>query len=135
MGHATLLPDDTSYVSHRQVTKDCLLSYGGNRYSVPYRYAGKTVTVREALDSGILRVFHQQDGIAEHRLAAGKGEMVIEPAHYGSLPRRRRPTDARVRATVPELTPGPGVGLHHAVPLVEVRSLASYEEVAHVATV
>jgi len=126
---------DTSYVSHRQVSKDCLLSYGGNRYSVPYSHAGKTGTVREALDSGVLRVFHQQDCIAEHHLAAGKGEMVIESAHYGSLPRRRRPPHSTGKTAVPELTPGPGVGLHHAVPLVEVRSLASYEEVAHVATV
>jgi hypothetical protein len=80
-------------VSHRQVTKDCLISYGGNRYSVPYRYAGRTVTVREGLDSGAIRVFHQQDWIAEHRLAQGKGEMVIEAAHYGSL--RKAPPSTR----------------------------------------
>lgn len=130
-------PDyDTSYVSHRQVTKDCLISYGGNRYSVPYRYAGRTVTVREGLDSGAIRVFHQQDWIAEHRLAQGKGEMVIEAAHYGSLPRRDRQLQPKVAAMpVAELIPGPGVGLHHAVPWVEARPLAIYEEVADVATV
>lgn len=130
-------PDyDTSYVSHRQVTKDCLLSYGGNRYSVPYRYASRTVTVREGLDSGAIRVFHQQDCIAEHRLAQGKGEMVIEAAHYGSLPRRDRQLQRAVEPVpVAELIPGPGVGLHHAVPWVEARPLAIYEEVADVATV
>ena len=41
-------PDyDTSYMSHRQVAKDCLLSYRGSRYSVPHAYAGKSVIVRE----------------------------------------------------------------------------------------
>lgn len=130
-------PDyDTSYRSHRQVSKDCLLSYRGNRYSVPYRYAGKTVTVREGLDSGAIRVFHQQDCVAEHRLAHGQGEMVIEASHYSSLPRRERLFQPKVETgPVVELMPGPGVGLHHAVPQVEARALAIYEEVSDVATV
>jgi transposase len=129
-------PDyDTSYVSHRQVTKDCLISYGGNRYSVPHAYAGKTMTVRETLDSGVVRIFHQQDRIAEHKLATGKGAMVMEAAHYGSLPRKNRAPVATANEPVRELVPGPGVGLHHAVPQVELRALAIYEEVAHVAAI
>jgi transposase len=124
---------DTSYRSQRQVTKDCLFSYRGNRYSVPHLYAGKAVTVCEALDSGAIRVFHQQERIAEHQLAPGKGEMIMEPAHYGSLLRRNRAAERMVKSPVVELIPGPGVGLHHAVPEVESRALAVYEEVAHVA--
>ena len=72
-------PDyDTSYVSRRQAAKDCLVSYRGNRYSVPYAYAGKSVTVRQPLDTDTIRIFHQRNLIAEHELAPGKGEMVIE---------------------------------------------------------
>ncbi len=34
-------PDyDTSYMEDRRVAKDCMLSYRGNRYSVPFRFAG-----------------------------------------------------------------------------------------------
>ena len=129
-------PDyDTSYRSQRQVTKDCLLSYRGNRYSVPHAYARKPVTVCEALDSGVIRIFHQLEQIAEHPLAHGKGKMVIEPAHYGSLPRRNRQPLAPATTAPLELIPGPGVGLHHAIPQVETRSLATYEEVAHVAAI
>jgi transposase len=129
-------PDyDTSYVSHRQVAKDCLFSYGGNRYSVPHVYAGKTVTVRQALDSGVIRVFHQQDSIAEHPLAPGKGEAVIDAAHYGNLPHRNRQPASQVKSVPMQLIPGPGVGLHHLVPEVAVRLLSTYEEVADVATV
>ena len=52
-------PDyDTGYVGHRQVAKDCLVSYRGNRYSVPHSYAGKSVLVREPLDAGTVRIFH-----------------------------------------------------------------------------
>ena len=43
---------DTSYVSHRQVAKDCRFSYRGNRYSVPHAYAGKSVLVRERYEKG-----------------------------------------------------------------------------------
>lgn len=106
-----------------------------NRYSVPYAFAGKTVIVRQTLDSGLIRIFHQQDRIAEHALAAGKGAMVIDPAHYGSLPRRERTKKPELFIPAAELMPGPGVGLHHAIPEVEMRPLAIYEEVAHVAAV
>ena len=129
-------PDyDTSYVSHRQVAKDCLVSYCGNRYSVPHNYAGKSVVVREPLDASRIRIFHQRDLIAEHRLATGKGGMIVDPAHYARLPRRERILTLTAPAAIAELTPGPGVGLHHPVPVVELRSLAIYEEVAHVAAV
>ncbi len=126
---------DTSYVSHRLVAKDCMLAYRGNRYSVPHAYAGKSVVVREPLESGRIRIFHQQDMIAEHALSEVKGEMVIEPAHYASLPRKSRPAISKPAPTISELTPGPGVGLHYIVPEVEFRSLAIYEEVAYVASV
>jgi hypothetical protein len=126
---------DTDYVSHRLVAKDCLLSYRGNRYSAPHLYAGKSVVVREGLDSNSLRIFHHRDLIAQHPLASGKGAMVIEPEHYRSLPRRSRLPAASVTTPVAQLTPGPGVGLHHPIPEVEVRPLAMYEEVAYVAAV
>ena len=129
-------PDyDTSYVSHRQVAKDCLVSYRGNRYSAPHHYAGKSVVVREPLDSSMVRIFHQRELIAQHRLGTGKGEMIVDPAHYARLPRRERILTLTAPAAIAELTPGPGVGLHHPVPVVELRSLAIYEEVAHVAAV
>lgn len=123
---------DTSYVSHRQVSKDCLLSYCGNRYSVPHDYAGCSVTVRQALDSGTIRIFHQQDKVAEHILGAGRGAMIVNPEHYASLPHRAsRPIQISTES-VAELMPGPGVGLHYPVPDVEWRSLSAYEEVADV---
>jgi transposase len=130
---------DTSYVSHRQVAKDCLVAYRGNRYSVPHAHAGRSVVVREPLGAGTIRIFHQQDLIAEHRLSGSRGEMVIERCHYASLPRRPRMPILHSPSPVVELTPGPGVGLHFVAPEVEFRPLSIYqsfcEEVAHVASV
>jgi hypothetical protein len=99
---------DTSYVSHRLVAKDCLFSYRGNRYSVPHAYAGKSVTVREPLDSGMIRVFDRRDRIAEHKTATGKGVMVVEAARYGELPRRSGTATVKPPLeAVAELVPGP----------------------------
>jgi transposase len=144
---------DTSYVSHRQVARDCLVAYRGNRYSVPPAHVGKSVVVREPLDSGTIRVFCQQELVAEHRLSAAKGAMIVDPSHYASLPRRSRAPILKTLLPVVELAPGPGVGLHYVAPKVEFRSLSIYqtfcetgvpgdgvsslgwEEVAHVASV
>ena len=135
------------------MAKDCLVSYRGNRYSVPHEYAGRSVLVREPLDSGTIRVFDRQQLIAEHRLATGKGAMVVQPSHYGNPPRRARLPIAPAVTVLAELAPGPGVGLHYAIPEVELRPLSIYnsfcetgdpgdgfsslgwKEVAHVAAV
>jgi hypothetical protein len=51
-------PDyDTSYMEDRRVAKDCTLSYSGNRYSVPFRHAGKTVLVREPVAGGRIEIY------------------------------------------------------------------------------
>jgi hypothetical protein len=95
--------------------------------------------VREPLDSGTLRIFHQQELIAEHRLSSSRGEMVIDRTHYASLPWKSRLPVANTSAAIVELMPGPGVGLHYVAPEVEFRPLSIYnafcEEVAHVASV
>ena len=85
---------------------------------------------------GRIEIYSEIKVIAEHRLAEGRGVMVIDPAHYAGLPERRRP---RGPAPPPDgspgvvaLTPGPGVGRRFLAPEVEQRSLAVYEEVADV---
>ena len=132
-------PDyDTSYMEDRRVAKDCLLSYRGNRYSVPFRYAGKTVLVREPVRGGSIQIYSDVKIIAEHRLAEGRGAMVIVPEHYEGLADRRptrRPAPSPEGAPQIELTPGPGVGRGFLAPEVEQRSLAVYEEVADVTAI
>jgi len=133
-------PDyDTSYMEDRRVAKDCLLSYRGNRYSVPFRFAGKTVLVREPVDRGRIEIYSDVKVIAEHQLAEGRGVMVMNPAHYAGLEEQRRargpaPPNGSASAVV-ELTPGPGVGRGFVAPEVEERSLAVYQEVADVAAI
>src|SRR6266487_6330792 len=132
-------PDyDTSYMEDRRVAKDCMLSYRGNRYSVPFRHAGKTVLVREPVSGGKIQIYRDIQLIAEHQLAEGRGVMVIDPTHYQGLAERRRdrgPGSASPAVERIELSPGPGVGRGFLPPEVEQRSLAVYEEVADVAAI
>jgi transposase len=133
-------PDyDTSYMEDRRVAKDCMLSYRGNRYSVPFRFAGKTVLVREPVSRGRIEIYSDIKVIAEHRLAEGRGAMVRDATHYEGLAEQRGPRGpappAESAPAAMELPPGPGVGRGFLAPEVEQRSLAVYEEVADVAAI
>jgi len=75
----------------RRVTTDCLIAYGGNRYSVPYLYAGQDVWVR--VSRGVYLVAYSKTGtpIAMHLLSPGKGDVVIDRQHYrGYIHRKDR---------------------------------------------
>ena len=102
-------------------------------------HAGKTVVVREPVAGGRIEIYRDITVIAEHRLAAGRGVMVIDAAHYEGIEGQRRPRGpgkAGPAMSAPVgLTPGPGVGRGFVAPEVEQRSLAVYQEVADVAAI
>ena len=66
----------------RKVTADPFISYNGNRYSVPYMFAMKTVWIR--ISRGYyLQVYSQNNKlIAEHKLSLGKGQTVLKDEHF-----------------------------------------------------
>ena len=66
----------------RKVTFDCLISFGGSRYSVPWMFAGKQVWIR--ISKGyMLEVYSQNNKlIANHKLSLEKKAVVIEKEHY-----------------------------------------------------
>lgn len=76
----------TSEEMHK-VSWDCLISFGGSRYSVPWRYAAKQVWVRPY--QGLSLIVRNQKGeeIAKHKLSTRKGATIIDPAHYEGLRR------------------------------------------------
>lgn len=69
----------------RRVSKDCLISYAGNLYSVPFVLAGREVTVQS--NGRELLVFYRGELVARHDLAEGRGQMIRDPRHYEGLPR------------------------------------------------
>ncbi len=70
-------------INLRRAQKDCLISYGGNQYSMPSEYAGKDVAV-VALDN-MLAAYHDGKQIALHRLSYQKKDMVVNVHHYRKL--------------------------------------------------
>jgi transposase len=117
-------PDyDTSYAVWRQVAKDCLLSYRGQRYSVPHAHAGKTVLVKEPVRGGEITIWHQHRFLCRHPLGATPGACHIDPEHYRGLPGGRSLRPAPVQVPSP------------AAPAVEIRSLSVYEEASYATTV
>lgn len=121
---------DTSYTVHRLVSKDCLVSYRGSRYSVPWAYARKSVVVKVPVGGPRLTIVAHEHVIATHALSPTAGRLVIEPAHYAGLPRSQRPWLAGCLVPTPAgvaLPPGPGLGLAPEAPAVEIRSLHVYD--------
>ncbi|WP_291490615.1 hypothetical protein [Desulfurella sp.] len=73
-----------SLFSLRKATSDCLISYNGNRYSVPHYFIGKEVWVKSY--KGLkLEVYSQAKKlIATHPIPLNKGNIIIDKSHYKS---------------------------------------------------
>lgn len=83
-----------SYQELRTVSWDCLISYGGTRYSVPWSYAGTRVWVRASQGARIVITSAGGEEIARHAIPATKGITVLDQAHYAGL-RTGLPTTKR----------------------------------------
>lgn len=68
----------------RKVSYDCLISFGGSRYSVPWMFAGKFVWIK--ISKGYyLQIYSQSNKlIAGHKLSVKKGSTIIIQEHYKS---------------------------------------------------
>jgi hypothetical protein len=66
----------------RTVSSDCLICWGGNRYSVPHVLVRSQLWVR--VRKGIVLEIYTQKGtlVATHRLHSGKGQVIVEQGHY-----------------------------------------------------
>ena len=80
---------ETRYVGikedNRKASNDCLLSYNGSRYSVPWMFAGKWVWIK--ISKGyFLQIYSQANKlIATHEITTKKGIVVINKEHYKSF--------------------------------------------------
>ena len=82
-----LLPLKREYIidriNLRRVEKDCLISYAGNKYSVPAEYVGRDVTVI-VLDHMSAAYFEGKQ-IALHKLSYSKNSLNVNKEHYKSM--------------------------------------------------
>jgi transposase len=101
----------------RKVAGDAYVCWQGNRYSVPWEYAGKQVWVRNSDCDVEIRYGAQR--IARHMRAPRKHVIVTQPEHHEGIPLGTVRPD---RKTL--------VHLRQTAPVVEIRPLAAYESVA-----
>jgi len=106
-------------VRQRIVPADALVAIGGSRYSVPVRYVGATVTIRELL--GCYEILHQGTVIARHA-RRGRHQVAVEPEHFAGL---LRPPGLTPPPTPPRYDPD-----YPASADVAVRDLAIYAAIA-----
>jgi transposase len=78
--------------SIRHVSKDCLVAFRTNRYSVPYRLAGKRVEV--LTDGEMIKIYHSGELISSHARLEGSYHSSIDKSHYWGLFRAAKPTAA-----------------------------------------
>jgi transposase len=110
----------------RIVAEDWLVSFEANRYSVPFRLIGQTVSAKR--EGAWLRIRHRNELVAEHPLAAGKHQVRILPEHGPGAAARNQ----RSRRSLAPPAPGERAGL---LPEVEVRDLALYETLCSIEAV
>jgi transposase len=101
----------------RKVARDAYVSWQGSRYSVPWEYAGKQVWVRNS-DCDV-EVRYGAQRIARHVQAPRKHVIVTQAGHHEGIPLGARRPDSKTL-----------VHLRQTAPVVEIRPLAAYENVA-----
>lgn len=90
------LRDEDYVLEHtemRRSSKDCYISFCGNRYSIPYQYSCRDLTIKEKGHQ--LMVFFGEQQIASHSISYQKGQMVTDPAHFHGIPRPAYPSGIR----------------------------------------
>jgi transposase len=146
---------DTSLVTYRRSTRDCLISYEGNVYSVPASYAHQRLLVKATERGELILLTEGGVEVARHPLAReGQHARVVQNAHYEEVRgvvaaareqvRSRKPTQAvqlsqrteAQREEAPEHLSGlsglSGLSrLSLLAPAVEARPLSLYEQAAH----
>lgn len=71
-------------MTFRSSTRDCLISYEGNFYSVPHRYAARR-GLRVEVAEDRLEIYHQDQRIALHALCRGKHHRIVDPKHLEGM--------------------------------------------------
>lgn len=100
----------------RKVARDAYVSWKGSRYSVPWRYAGKEVWVRDHGPSVEIR--YSAERIAVHAPAAKRHQVVTLGHHHVGIPAHSRESAKTL------------IHITQNAPVVEHRPLAAYEAVA-----
>jgi transposase len=100
----------------RKVARDAYVSWRGSRYSVPWRYAGKEVWVRDR--GRCVEVRCGAERIAEHVQAVRRHQVITLDDHHAGIPLGNKQNGKTL------------IHIEQSAPVVERRPLAAYESLA-----
>jgi len=122
----------------RRVSRDGYVSYGGNRYSVPWMNVGQEVEV--AIQGGHLEVIRGEERLALHTLCAGVHQVITVAEHHVGIPLTAARSGGKAKVHIPAAEPVEPIGAACAIRnqpfsntsayVVQVRPLSIYEECA-----
>ncbi len=84
----------------RKVSRECYVSFKGNRYSVPWKYAGRECSVSE--ESSMLRIEIDSNPVAEHSILSGTGRISRKKEHFDGLLKAIREENLAVYSQIVE---------------------------------
>src|SRR5450759_1562595 len=67
----------------RKISRECFISYLGNMYSAPYRFAGREATLQ--IIGGKFKVIVGGQQVCEHEILAGRGRVSRVKEHFKGL--------------------------------------------------
>ena len=102
----------------RKVSRDCYISFLGNKYSVPYRFAGRTAELR--IFEGKLEVYVDYEKVCEHEILPGNCRVSRKKEHFQGLLSEILKENSKCKKDLQ-------IPLKFSGPEVEKRSLVVYE--------
>jgi transposase len=67
----------------RKISRECLISYLGNMYSAPYRFAGREATLQ--IIGGKFKIIVGGQQVCEHEILSGRGRVARVKEHFKGL--------------------------------------------------
>jgi hypothetical protein len=124
-----VLSYDTSIRAVRRASRDCVISYQSNLYSVPAAHAGQSLHVKVTEQEELIICSSSGQEIARHRLLCGQRQRSLQPAHSQGLGVPAHPA-VRGRPVASQISE-PALPTHPfwEAPVVEVRPLRVSDQV------
>ncbi len=126
LGRLPLSDYDTSLKVFRKVYRDCQISYNTNRYVLPHRAVGKRVMLK--VKNGVIRIYHDQDLLADYIEPQGRHHLVSHPRFYEELKRDKEQLRRKYGRSKGKATRGLSIGSLWVD--VAARPLTEYEKYA-----
>ena len=106
---------------HRKISRDCFVSFLGNKYSVPWRFAGRDA--RLLIQDDKMKVEVGGELACEHELRASSGGVVRVKEHFAGLYKEVRARNLLVHEKVMSMQ-----SRLEVTPIVEQRPLNVFDE-------